>query len=60
MDAVIRFSSLADDKNIKQRTREFESYIMPEKLTLIGGAILAFYNLRWRTPFLPINTGTHL
>ena len=53
--AVIRFSGLANDKNIKQHTEELETYISAEKLKSIGGSILAFYNPPWTPPFLRRN-----
>lgn len=53
--AVIRFSGLANDENIKQHTKELESYILTEKLQPIGEAILAFYNPPWTLPFLRRN-----
>jgi len=53
--AVIRFSGLANDKNIKQHTEELETYISAEKLKSIGEPILAFYNPPWTPPFLRRN-----
>ncbi|MEI8365428.1 MAG: heme-binding protein [Parachlamydiaceae bacterium] len=53
--AVIRFSGLADDENIKHHTNELEAYILAEKLKSIGGPVLAFYNPPWTLPFLRRN-----
>lgn len=53
--AVIQFSGLADDENIKQHTKELEAYISNENLKPIGGTILAFYNPPWTLPFLRRN-----
>lgn len=53
--AVIRFSGLADDENIKQHTEELEDYIRAEKLKPTGGIVLAFYNPPWTIPFLRRN-----
>lgn len=53
--AVIRFSGLADNKNIKQHTDELEAYILAQKLKIIGGPLLAFYNPPWTLPFLRRN-----
>lgn len=53
--AVIRFSGLADNENIKLHTDELEKYIVAEKLKPIGGTVLAFYNPPWTIPFLRRN-----
>lgn len=53
--AVIRFSGLADDENIKLHTDELEAYIVAEKLNPIGRTALAFYNPPWTLPFLRRN-----
>lgn len=53
--AVIRFSGLADDENIKEHTDELETYILAETLKPIGEPILAFYNPPWTPPFLRRN-----
>lgn len=53
--AVIRFSGLADDENIKLHTDELKAYIRAEKLKPIGGPLLAFYNPPWTLPFLRRN-----
>lgn len=53
--AVIRFSGLADDENIKQHIEELEAYIVAEKLKPIERTVLAFYNLPWTIPFLSRN-----
>lgn len=53
--AVIRFSGLANDQNIREYTEELKGYIVAEKLTPIGGSILAFYNPPWTMPFLRRN-----
>lgn len=42
--AVVQFSGLADDENIKEHTKELEAYILAEKLQPIGDPLLAFYN----------------
>jgi hypothetical protein len=53
--AVIRFSGLADDENIKEHTDELEAYILAQTLKPIGGPLLAFYNPPWTLPFLRRN-----
>jgi hypothetical protein len=53
--AVIRFSGLANDENIKQHTAELEAYILAQNLKPIGGPLLAFYNPPWTLPFLRRN-----
>ena len=53
--AVIRFSGLADDENIKQHIEELKAYISAEKLKPVGEPILAFYNPPWTLPFLRRN-----
>lgn len=53
--AVIRFSGLADDVNIKQHTQELEAYIFAENIKTIGKPVLAFYNPPWTVPFLRRN-----
>ncbi len=53
--AVIRFSGLADEENIKQHTKELEAYILAENLKPIGKTVLAFYNPPWTLPFLRRN-----
>jgi len=53
--AVIRFSGLANNENIKLHTEELEAYIVAEKLKPIGQAVLAFYNPPWTIPFLRRN-----
>lgn len=50
--AVIRFSGLSDDKNIKQHTEELKAYILAETMKPVGGPILAFYNPPWTLSFL--------
>lgn len=62
--AVIRFSGLVSDENIKQHTEELRNYCLAEKLLLIGDILLAFYNPPWTLPFLRrneimIEIGTH-
>lgn len=53
--AVIRFSGLAYDENIKLHTNQLEAYIADKKLKPIGQAVLAFYNPPWTIPFLRRN-----
>lgn len=53
--AVIRFSGLADDENIKEYTKELETYILAKTLNPIGAPLLAFYNPPWTVPFLRRN-----
>lgn len=53
--AVIRFSGLANDEDIKQNTDKLEAYILAENLKSRGGTILAFYNPPWTLPFLRRN-----
>lgn len=49
--AIIRFSGIADDENIKQHTDELKTYILAETLK----PILAFYNPPWTITFLRRN-----
>lgn len=53
--AVIRFSGLVNDENIKQYTNELEAYILDQALKSIGMPQLAFYNPPWTLPFLRRN-----
>lgn len=53
--AVIRFSGLVDEINLKKHTQQLESYIVSEHLKMIGKPILAFYNPPWTLPFLRRN-----
>lgn len=53
--AVIRFSGLANDENIKQHTAELREYISAEKLEPMPEVLLAFYNPPWTLPFLRRN-----
>ncbi len=53
--ATIRFSGVPDDESIKLHTKELEAFIADEKLKIIGGTLLAFYNPPWTIPFLRRN-----
>lgn len=53
--AVIQFSGLADDENIKQHTDKLKAFISDERLKSIGETIFAFYNPPWTIPFLRRN-----
>ena len=53
--AVIQFSGLADDENIKQHTTELEKYLLDQKRKVIGKPLLAFYNPPWTLPFFRRN-----
>lgn len=53
--AVIRFSGVADDENIRQHTDELKTYLAVRKLKPIGGSIMAFYNPPWTLPLLRRN-----
>ena len=53
--AVIQFSGLADDENIKQHTTELEKYLLDQKIKVIGKPLLAFYNPPWTLPFFRRN-----
>jgi hypothetical protein len=53
--AVIRFSGLVNDQDIKQHTSELQAYILDQKLSSIGEPLLAFYNPPWTLPFLRRN-----
>ena len=53
--AVIRFSGLADDENIKQNTDELKKFISAEGLNSFGEPILNFYNPPWTLSFLRRN-----
>jgi hypothetical protein len=52
---VVRFSGSADDSLIQAKTAELQKYITEQKLTPVGGAILAFYNPPWTLPFFRRN-----
>lgn len=53
--AVIRFSGLAKDKTLQDRTRELISYIESHDLNAISAATYAFYNPPWTLPFMRRN-----
>jgi hypothetical protein len=53
--AVIRFSGVADNENIKLHKDELEAYIVSEKMKPVGETVLAFYNPPWTIPFLRRN-----
>ncbi|MDP3533162.1 MAG: heme-binding protein [Alphaproteobacteria bacterium] len=53
--AVIRFSGLAGDENIKKQLEDLRMYTNREKINTIGEPIFAFYNPPWTLPFLRRN-----
>ncbi len=53
--AVIRFSDLAEENNIKLNTEELVAYITEKNFKTMGGPILAFYNPPWTLPSLRHN-----
>lgn len=53
--ATICFSGLVDDQKITERSQELQDYVLSEKLTAIGPAMIAFYNPPWTLPFLRRN-----
>ena len=53
--AVIRFSGLAGDATIAEKTQALQSFIQGQKLHASGTPILAFFNPPWTLPFLRRN-----
>ena len=53
--AVIQFSGLPDDENIKQHANELQQYILTQTLKVTGELLLAFYSPPWTLPFLRRN-----
>lgn len=53
--AVIRFSGLVNDNDIKKHSEELKAYILAQSLKPIGEPVLAFYNPPWTLPFLRRN-----
>ena len=53
--AVIQFSGLANDKNLKDHENKLKAYILTEGLKPTGRIIFAFYNSPWTLPFLRRN-----
>jgi hypothetical protein len=53
--AVIRFSGMAGEDNLKRRTEELNAFISAKNLTLLSAPTYAFYNPPWTLPFLRRN-----
>jgi len=53
--AVIRFSGMSSEKNLKKNTEEFTSFISRKNLNEISAPTYAFYNPPWVLPFLRRN-----
>ena len=53
--AVIRFSGMAGENNLKRRTKELNAFISAKKLTPLSAPTYAFYNPPWTLPFLRRN-----
>jgi hypothetical protein len=52
---AIKFSGIASNEAIEQRTRELQRYAADHKLSTIGDPLLAFYNPPWTLPFFRRN-----
>lgn len=52
---AIRFSGLASDSAIAEKTDELRAYAASHKLTTVGKPLLAFYNPPWTLPFFRRN-----
>ena len=53
--AVIRFSGLAGEKSLKERTTELQSFIKSKNLHPVSSPTYAFFNPPWTLPFLRRN-----
>jgi SOUL heme-binding protein len=53
--AVIHFSGMADEDNLKGRTKELDAFISAKNLTPLSAPTYAFYNPPWTMPFLRRN-----
>ena len=53
--AVIRFSGMAGEDNLKRRTEELNAFISAKNLTPLSAPTYAFYNPPWTLPFLRRN-----
>jgi DNA gyrase inhibitor GyrI len=53
--AVITFSGLLGEENIKENTSELEKWIQSKNFKLLGQPIIAGYNPPWTLPFLRRN-----
>lgn len=53
--AVIQFTGVADDENIKLHTDELKAYVFAKELQQVGQPIFAFYSPPWTLPFLRRN-----
>jgi hypothetical protein len=53
--AVIQFTGLPDEENLKDQAHQLKAYILAENLVPLGGAILAFYNRPSTPPLLRRN-----
>lgn len=53
--AVIRFSGVAGEGNLKRHTEELEAFVSAKKLQALSGPAYAFYNPPWTLPFFRRN-----
>jgi effector-binding domain-containing protein len=53
--AVIRFSGIASEENLKEHTDELNAFIEDKKLSPLSQATYAFFNPPWTLPFLRRN-----
>ena len=53
--AVIRFSGMAGEDNLKRRTNELNDWVSTNNLTSVSAPVYAFYNPPWTLPFLRRN-----
>lgn len=53
--AVIRFSGIASEKALAEKTAELDRFLAARGLTSTGEALYAFYNPPWTLPFLRRN-----
>jgi hypothetical protein len=53
--AVIRFSGMSGEDNLKRRTVELNAFISAKNLTPLSAPTYAFYNPPWTLPFLRRN-----
>jgi len=53
--AVIRFSGMAGEDDLKRRTKELNAFVSARNLTPLSAPTYAFYNPPWTLPFLRRN-----
>jgi DNA gyrase inhibitor GyrI len=53
--AVIRFSGLAGDDNLRRHADELHAYLAGRQMTAVGAPSYAFYNPPWTLPFMRRN-----